>query len=132
MKFCHFSFLKNFGERVYCNFFLLYSFGLFSSFEKFFISIFHRWTEGVGGCLPQKRCLLKGVIKPEETWADKGRYPLIKSENRGDVVYGWSLRSLRRSRKSRKSRMSGMSRMSRMSRRSWRFRGLGGWGGSCP
>ena len=31
------------------------------------------------------------VIKPEETWADKGRYLLIKSENRGDVVYGWSL-----------------------------------------
>ena len=29
---------------------------------------------------------------PEETWADKGRYPLIKSENRGDIVYGWSLK----------------------------------------
>ena len=42
--------------------------------------------EGVG-CWPQKRRLLKGVIMLEETWADKGRYPLIKSENRGDVVY---------------------------------------------
>ena len=42
------------------------------------------------GCWPQKPHLLKGVIKPEETWADKGRYPLIKSENRGDVVYGCS------------------------------------------
>ena len=47
--------------------------------------------EGVGGFWSQKRRLLKGVKKLEETWADKGRYPLIKSENRGDVVYGWSL-----------------------------------------
>ena len=39
---------------------------------------------------PQKRRLLKGVIMPEETWGDNGRHPLIKSENRGDVVYGWS------------------------------------------
>ena len=46
---------------------------------------------GVGGCCPQKQRLLKGVIKPEETWGDKGRYPLINSENRGDVVYEWSL-----------------------------------------
>ena len=30
-------------------------------------------------------------VKPEETWSDKGRYPPIKSEIRGDVVYGWSL-----------------------------------------
>ena len=60
-------------------------------------------------------------MKPEETWADKGRYPLIKSENRGDVVYGWSLRSLRRSRKSGMSgmfRMSGMFGVSGMSMRS--------------
>ena len=28
---------------------------------------------------------------PEETWADKDKYPLIKLENRGGVVYGWSL-----------------------------------------
>ena len=50
----------------------------------------HRQNEPqVRGCWHQKRCLLKGVIKLEETWADKGRYPLIKSKNRGDVVYGW-------------------------------------------
>ena len=36
--------------------------------------------------------VLMGVIKPEETGADKGRYPLIKLENRGDIVYGWSLK----------------------------------------
>ena len=39
--------------------------------------------EGVGGFWSQKLRLLKGVKKLEETWADKGRYPLIKSENRG-------------------------------------------------
>ena len=54
---------------------------------------------------------------------------LIKSENRGDVVYGWSLRSLRRSRKSRMSGIFGMFRMSGVSGRSRRFRGLGD---SCP
>ena len=36
--------------------------------------------------------LLVRFIKSEETWADKGRYPpLIKSEIREDILYGWSL-----------------------------------------
>ena len=53
-----------------------------------------RWTGGGrgGGCWPQKRRLLKGVIKPEETRGDMGRYPIKNLENRGDVVYGCSLR----------------------------------------
>ena len=50
-------------------------------------------NKGVGGMLALEKSLLKGVIKPEETWGDKGRYPLINLENRGDVVYGWSLTS---------------------------------------
>ena len=50
-----------------------------------------RGPGGRGGCWPQKRRLLKGVIKPEETWGDQGRYPLINLENREDVVYEWSL-----------------------------------------
>ena len=33
-----------------------------------------------------KHCDIKGVTMPEKTWADKGRYPLIKSENRGGVA----------------------------------------------
>ena len=49
--------------------------------------------EGVGGLLASETTSPQGVIKPEETWGDKGRYPLINSENRGDVVYGWSLRT---------------------------------------
>ena len=44
-------------------------------------------------------------------------YPLIKSENRGHIVYGWSRKS-EMSRMSRMSRMSGMSGMSGMSRMS--------------
>ena len=48
-------------------------------------------NEEVGGLLTSERSLLKGVIKLEKTWADKGRYPLIKSEIRGHVIYGWSL-----------------------------------------
>ena len=47
--------------------------------------------EGVGGLLASETTSPQGVIKPEETWGDKGRYPLINLENRGDVVYGWSL-----------------------------------------
>ena len=47
--------------------------------------------EVVGGLLASETTSPQGVIKPEETWGDKGRYPLINSENRGDVVYGWSL-----------------------------------------
>ena len=37
----------------------------------------------------------RGSNMPGETWADKGRYPLIKTEKRGDVVYGWSLSSFK-------------------------------------
>ena len=53
--------------------------------------------EGVGGLLASETTSPQGVIKPEETWGDKGRYPLINSENRGDVIYGWSLREGNRS-----------------------------------
>ena len=49
--------------------------------------------EGVGGLLASETTSPLGVIMPEETWGDKGRYPLINSENRGDVVYEWSLSS---------------------------------------
>ena len=47
---------------------------------------------GIGGAVGLRNDVSsRGVIMPEETWGDKGRYPLIKSENRGDVVYEWSL-----------------------------------------
>ena len=48
-------------------------------------------NKGVGGLMTSETMSPQGGIKPEETWADKGRYPLIKLEIRGDVVYEWSL-----------------------------------------
>jgi hypothetical protein len=77
----------------------LFSNSSLSKYKKYENQNLHKYlyeregAGGRGGCWPQKRRLLKGVIKLEETWGDKGRYPLRNSENRGDVVYGCSLRS---------------------------------------
>ena len=46
-----------------------------------------RWE---GGCWPRKLRPLEGVIKPEETWADKGRYqvPPHKIVKQRRCIYG--------------------------------------------
>ena len=52
----------------------------------------HRWMGGGRGAVGLRNDVSsRGSNMPGETWADKGRYPLIKTEKRGDVVYGWSL-----------------------------------------
>ena len=48
--------------------------------------------EGVGGAVgPRNDVSSRGSLSQRRRGGDKGRYPLIKLENRGDVVYGWSL-----------------------------------------